>query len=78
MSSEIQEGDGRPADRSRWMVRKGKLGDLSLASDTSTATPQERLAMVWPLTIQVWAFRGVDVAESRLPRHLIRITRRER
>lgn len=31
----------------------------------TAATPAERLLMVWPLTIEAWALRGVDIAQSR-------------
>ena len=38
-------------------------------------TMEERIAMVWPLTVDAWAFKGDPVAESRLPRHIVRILR---
>lgn len=63
-------------ERSQWTIRIGKLGDRKFEVGTANTTPEQRLEMVWPLTVQAWAFKGVDVAESRLPRHLIRITRR--
>jgi hypothetical protein len=73
-----QAFEERRALRSHWSVRKGRLGDPELEADISPLTPEERLAMVWPLTVQAWAFKGVDVATSRLPRHVIRVARRER
>ena len=36
-------------------------------------TPADRLAMMWQLTLDAWAFAGERVAESRLPRHIVRI-----
>jgi hypothetical protein len=72
------EADQSPTvDRSHWQVRIGSLSDRTLETSQATS-PEERLAMVWPLTVQAWAFRGVDIAESRLPRHRLCITRRKR
>jgi hypothetical protein len=38
-------------------------------------SPAERLAMMWQLTKDAWAFTGERVAESRLSRHIVRIHR---
>ncbi|MFN8060429.1 MAG: hypothetical protein U0Q12_14845 [Vicinamibacterales bacterium] len=40
--------------------------------------PSDRLAMMWQLTIDAWAFTGQAVAESRLPRTVVHVHRRER
>jgi hypothetical protein len=37
-------------------------------------TPAERVAMVWTLTVQAWAFKGID-AESRMRRDVGRVIR---
>ena len=42
-----------------------------------TLTPSERVALVWELTLQAWAFQGRGDAEPRLARHLVRVYRRE-
>jgi hypothetical protein len=34
--------------------------------DDLQLTPAERIALVWPLTVDAWAFKGEPVAESRL------------
>jgi deoxyribodipyrimidine photolyase len=39
---------------------------------------EERVALVWPLTLDAWAFKGEPVAESRLPRHIVRVLRGRR
>jgi len=39
---------------------------------------EERIALVWPLTVDSWAFKGEPVAESRLPRHIVRVFRGRR
>ena len=46
-------------------------------SDLKQTTPQERWAMMWQLAQDAWAFRGESRAESRLPRHIVRVLRRE-
>jgi hypothetical protein len=41
-------------------------------------TPTQRVDMMWQLTIDAWSFTGERIAESRLPRHIVRIHRRIR
>jgi len=41
-------------------------------------SPAQRLDMMWQLTVDTWAFTGERIAESRLPRHIVHIYRRER
>lgn len=36
-------------------------------------TPAERIAMVWPLTVELCAFTGALDAQSRLPRSVVRV-----
>ena len=55
------------------IVRKGEREQDPYLQQT---TPQERLLMMWPLTVQAWAFKGEDIRESRLPRHVVRVARR--
>lgn len=38
-------------------------------------TPAERLDMMWQLAIDAWSFKGEPIAESRLPRHIVRVHR---
>lgn len=40
--------------------------------------PADRLSMMWQLAIDAWAFTGQSGAESRLPRSLVSVHRRER
>jgi hypothetical protein len=39
-------------------------------------TPGERIALVWQLTVDSWAFMGEPIGESRLSRHVGRVIRR--
>ena len=57
------------------IVRKGEPEQDTYLSQT---TAQERLLMMWPLTVQAWAFKGEDIRESRLSRHVVRVSRRGR
>jgi hypothetical protein len=76
--SAIREERPANASREHWLVRKGRLHDADLEGPLEPTTPEQRLAMVWPLTVQAFAFKGLNVAEFRLPRHHLRITRRAR
>lgn len=57
-------------------IERKLLSDES--SPPTAANPAERLMMVWPLTIEAWAMQGVDIAQSRLQRHVVHIERRGR
>ncbi len=67
------------AEGSAMSVRVSNLRDQdrSDVQDLSNTTPAERLQMMWQLTVDAWAFKGEPVAELRLPRHIIRVLRRE-
>ena len=56
-------------------VRKTSLKEET--DDLKNTTPAERLAMMWQLALDAWAFKGEPLAESRLQRHIIRVYRRE-
>ena len=59
-------------------VRVLKLHEKENHDDLFLAiTPAERLQMMWELTQAAWTFKGEPVAEQRLPRHLVRVLRRE-
>jgi hypothetical protein len=52
------EREKRARERARWPVRKFKLGEEPEDDLSATTTPAERLAMVWPLTVQAWTLAG--------------------
>ena len=60
----------------REVVRKRRLGAME-ASDLDETDPGRRIAIMWPLAKDAWAFKGVSDAESRLPRHIVHLQRRE-
>ena len=57
----------------RFLHKGQDEGDPYLKQTTSA----ERLLMMWPLTIQAWAFKGEDIGESRLARHVVRVIKRK-
>ena len=59
-------------------VRKLRRGEEDELADYYDKTPTERLAMIWPLTIEAWAFAGQDIREQRLSRSTVRIIRGRR
>jgi hypothetical protein len=40
------------------------------------ATPGQRMAMVWQMTLDAWAFTDPASAQSEFQRHVVRIRRR--
>ena len=59
------------------VIRISKLQDQDRPEDLQSTTPVQRLDMMWQLAIDAWAFKGESVAELRLPRHIVRVLRRE-
>ena len=59
------------------VIRISKLQDQDRTADLKSTTPAQRLDMMWQLAIDAWAFKGEAVAELRLPRHIVRVLRRE-
>lgn len=60
-------------------IRVSKLDAQHRADveDLAKTSPAERLEMMWQLTLDAWAFKGEPVAELRLPRHIVRVLRKE-
>ena len=70
--------ESRPVDRRNYPVRKSSLAEQDEDPDLENTTAAERLGMMWPITLDAWTFAGEPLAESRLPRHIVRIHRRGR
>lgn len=61
----------------RSVVRKTTLAQQGSDQDHyASLTPEQRVAMVWPLTITAWKFAHPDGFESRLSRHVASVERR--
>ena len=65
-------------DRKDYPIRILKQGEEESDTYLENTTAEERLLMMWPLTVRAWAFMGEDIRESRLSRHAVRILRRKR
>jgi len=58
-------------------LRIRRLDEQSDKDDLESTTPAQRIEMMWQLTLDAWAFKGEPLAELRLPRHIVRVLRRE-
>ena len=59
-------------------IRIAKLADQGKETDLANTTPGERIEMMWQLALDAWAMKGEPVTDPRLPRHIVRVFRRER
>ncbi len=59
-------------------IRVTRLRDQGSEPDLKNTTPDERVGMMWQLALDAWAMMGDRDAESRLPRHVVRIVRGRR
>lgn len=50
---------------------------LDSSGDAMSFSVQKRLAMVWPLTLEVYSFVGTIDVESRLQRHITKLIKRK-
>lgn len=65
------------AERSEWRERVHRIGDEP-PDDYSHLTPDERIALVWDVTMSAWAFKSGSSDEPRLRRDVERLARRGR
>jgi hypothetical protein len=60
--SDIQHGGGYPRgmtnERAGWPIRRYRLGEEPSDDLSTTTTPAERLAMMWPLAREGWLLAG--------------------
>jgi hypothetical protein len=67
--------DERRRARADWPIRKVALSDEELTDPRDTSTVDERLALVWKLTRQQWAFAGLELpsyTRSQMPGRMLR------
>ena len=67
--------EARRAARATWPVRKFRLEDQPGPDLFATTTADERLAMMWTLALDAWAFAGwtiPDYPRHRMPVRVIR------
>lgn len=58
-------------------LRISRLADQDKTDDLFATTPAQRIQMMWQLALDAWSFKGEPIAELRLPRHIVRVLRRE-
>jgi len=51
------------ANRQSWPVRVYPLGEEPSDDLSHTTSAEERLAMVWPLSLEAWSLSGREYAE---------------
>jgi len=64
--------------RANWPIRRVALRDETLTDARDTSTVDERLALVWVLTLRQWEFAGRPLptyARAAMPGRLIRTGR---
>lgn len=61
--SDQTETRARARQRRDWAVRKYALGQEPGDDLSATTTPEERLAMMWPLALEAWTLSGAGVPD---------------
>ena len=62
-------------DRSRYPVRVTPLDAQGQDHDYAELTPDQRVAMVWTLTLQAWMFKEGRLDEPEFRRDVVRVIR---
>lgn len=65
----------RCAARGSWPIRIVRLGKEELVDPRDSSTADERIALVWQLTRELWAFRGDSLptyTRAEMPGTIIR------
>jgi hypothetical protein len=68
-------GYTRRMDRARLPIRVCRLGEEPDDDYIACLTPAERMVLVWPITLQAWAFQTGTTDEPRLRRDVGRVIR---
>lgn len=61
--------------RAHWPIRKVALGEEELVDPRDTSTVDERIALVWRLTLEQWSLAGwtiPDYARAEMPGRVLR------
>lgn len=62
MDDEIQaRAQQRREQAERWPVRRYLLGEEPALDPLDASTAEERLAMMWPLAVEMWAVSGKPI-----------------
>ena len=75
MPSDEELRKQRAAARASWPGRKLSLADEGTTDDLSTLTVSQRIALVWRLTQDAWAFAGTPIPDYTRAETPIRVIR---
>ena len=64
-----------PSRMDRTQVQVSTLRAQGTDALITDAKPAELMTMVWPLTLEAWAFKEPAVAKLRFQRHVVRVVR---
>jgi hypothetical protein len=62
-------------DANRQIVRKSTLAEQGAEDDLRDTTAEERIRMVWQLTIDAWAMKGIEVSDQPMRKDVTRLIR---
>ena len=71
----VENHEVRRAARAHWPVRMFRLGEEPSPDLSGTTTPEERLAMMWPLAREAWMQAGRPIPDYPRHRMPIRVVR---
>jgi hypothetical protein len=70
MGSDRDDARSRATKRHDWPVRRYPLASAPSDDLSDRTTPEQRLAMMWPLAIEAWSLTGQpipDYSRSEMP-----------
>jgi hypothetical protein len=76
MSAGGADEAGRRAARASWPVRRYRLGEEPPDDLSACTTPEQRLAMMWPLALEAWTLSGKALPDYSRACAPIRVVRR--
>lgn len=74
MARNDQDQETRAAARDNWPVRVYRLGEEP-EDDLSETTPEQRLAMIWELSVDAWTLAGRPFPEYSRAESPVRVIR---
>jgi hypothetical protein len=75
MAQDDQGLEARAAARAHWPVRVYRLGEEPEDDLSETSTPEQRLAMIWELSLDAWTLSGrpyPEYSRAEIPVRVIR------
>lgn len=76
MKEQVDDRSRRAQQRGRWPVRKYSLAKAPQGGATASMTASERIASMWQLALDAWAFCGRELPTYTRAETPIRVLRR--